>query len=185
MWDRKTSRPAIFLDRDGTIIEHVHYLREPEKVRLFDFSVDALKTLRKKEYWIFVISNQSGVGRGLIKKDEFTAVHSKFCDLMKPHGVEIDEFLYCFHRPDDQCDCRKPRPGLIRRVAKTFSIDFQRSFTLGDSLCDVELAKDLDATGCLTLTGDGQKTQKLLEKNVLIYENILDFAKKVPYSNVL
>jgi histidinol-phosphate phosphatase family protein len=152
------ARPAVFLDRDGTIIEDAHYVRDPEKVILLPGAAAALRTMRDKGYLLFVISNQSGVGRGIISDSQFEAVHRRFCELLAAEGVEINQFLYCFHRPEDDCGCRKPRAGLIPREFDGVPLAWDRSFTVGDKDCDLFLARPIGAKSYLVLSGKGAAT---------------------------
>lgn len=178
------SQPVIFLDRDGTIIEDQHYPREPEKVVLVPGAVEGLTRLRQKGYLLVVVSNQSGVGRGIIQDHEFKAVHEKCCELLRAHGVEIAEFAYCFHKPEDNCKCRKPSAGLLSARIGDVAVDFKKSFTIGDRDCDVHLAEGVGATGCLVLTGKGQATYSALSEDerqaIPIYRDLVQFAEQVP-----
>lgn len=142
----KATKPAVFLDRDGTIIEDCHYTREPERVRLLPGAVDGLKRMRELGYHLVLISNQSGVGRGIITREQFEAVHDRFVSLLEAEGVRLDEVAYCLHAPEAGCACRKPETGLIpagyREVAS-------QSYVVGDKKSDIELAKNLGARGIL------------------------------------
>jgi len=143
------SRPAIFLDRDGTIIEDTHYPKEPSQVKFLNGAVTALKKLQQKGFLLFVISNQSGVGRGIIKDDEFKKVHQRFCELLQADKISIEEFAYCFHKPEDACSCRKPETKLIRDLVAQYDIDIKASFTIGDKWSDVLLGFRVGAQGIL------------------------------------
>jgi D-glycero-D-manno-heptose 1,7-bisphosphate phosphatase len=173
---------AVFLDRDGTIIEDAHYVRDPKDVVLVPQAVDGLKLLREKGYRLFVVSNQSGVGRGIISDEQFTAVHQKVCELLKAEGIEIDEYGYCFHRPEDECQCRKPQTGLIPKAFSGEKIDSELSFVVGDKDCDVELGEAAGMTGVLVLTGKGQETLKQMSqenKSPRTFSNLLEFASSL------
>ncbi len=156
-------KPAVFMDRDGTIIEHVHYLREPDRVMLLPGAARAMRLMSEKGYLLFVVSNQSGVGRGLITESEFSAVHQVFADKLHAEGVVIAEFCYCFHRPEDECNCRKPKIGNLPRAFGQTPLDWARSFTVGDNDCDLRLADSLGGHAYLVLTGGGEATLKQLE----------------------
>lgn len=148
------NRPAIFLDRDGTLIEDTHYPRDPSKVRLIPGAIEALRKLQGLGFMLFVVSNQSGVGRGLIKDSEFRKVHERFFELLKQEGIEILECAYCFHKPEDLCGCRKPQTELVLKLAKDFSVDLKRSFTIGDKWIDALLGFRVGATGILLASPD-------------------------------
>lgn len=159
---------AVFLDRDGTIIEDMHYLRDPNLIQFIPGSLDALKKLQEHNYKIFIVSNQSGVGRGIITDAEFQAVHEKFAESLNANGITVQEYLYCFHHPEDPCLCRKPKTGLIPRKIGSENIVFTESFAIGDKLCDLQLGDALQAKGCLVLTGNGEKTYAELEAQGLL-----------------
>ena len=174
-------KPAIFLDRDGTIIEDQNYPKDPNQVAWTPFAVEGLKEMTKKGYVLFVVSNQSGVGRGIIQDSEFRAVHERFCELLKKEKIEIQEFAYCFHKPEDECECRKPAPTLSLEMAKAFEIDLKRSFCVGDKVSDVELGQAIGAEGVLVLTGKGNESQKALcEHAPKTFANLFEFAKTLP-----
>ena len=106
---------AVFLDRDGTIIEDAHYITDPDKVVLLPNAIEGLRLMSKKGYLLYIISNQSGVGQGIISEDDFLSVHQRVCELLQKESVPINEFLFCFHHPEDGCHCRKPQTGLVPR----------------------------------------------------------------------
>src|SRR4051794_33999292 len=112
-------KPVIFLDRDGTLIEDTGYPNDAEKIFLFPEVPDALRLLRKKGYLLHLVSNQSGVGRGIISQEQFKAVHEKFNSLLIAEGIELDGISYCFHHPEDNCLCRKPRTGNIPKIIQS------------------------------------------------------------------
>lgn len=179
---------AVFLDRDGTIIEDSHYPKDPKQVVLIPKAIEGLKLMRDKGYLLFVISNQSGVGRGIIRDEEFKSVHEKFCDLLKIAQVEIDGFAYCFHHPDDQCLCRKPQIDLIPKVFNEKPILWSDCFTVGDKLSDLELADNIGAKGCLVLSGKGVQTESELSNagrhsEYAIFPDLLAMAKFLPVHN--
>lgn len=176
---------AVFLDRDGTIIEDLHYPREAEKVRLVPGAAEGLRELVKKGYLLFVVSNQSGVGRGIIKDHEFKAVHEKTCELLKGEGIEIAEFGYCFHIPDDECACRKPEIGLVPKKYQGESLDWTNSFVIGDKECDLELGTNIGATSYLVLTGKGKKSFEELSEagrfeTYRVKPSLVDVAADIP-----
>lgn len=150
---------AAILDRDGTIIEDTHYPKDPGLVKLIPGAGEALKALRRKGYVIFVVSNQSGVGRGLIQESEFLAVHERFCEVLQEAGAEVAQFAYCLHHPDDPCLCRKPKTGLMPRRFNDQPIDFARSVVIGDRESDLALGDELGARSLLVRTGHGLVTE--------------------------
>ena len=146
-------RPAVFLDRDGTLIEDVGYPRDPETVRLLEGAVEALAALRRAGYALVVVSNQSGIGRGIVKQEQAEAVHERFVEELRAHGVELDDVRYCPHTPEDACDCRKPAAGLLLASADELGIDLARSFMVGDNPTDVDAGR---AAGCRTVLLGGE-----------------------------
>ena len=176
---------AVFLDRDGTIIVDQHYPKDPNAVSFLPKVPEALRLLKEKGFLLFVVSNQSGVGRGLISDSEFKSVHDAFVELLKAEGVEISGFFYCLHHPDDPCHCRKPKTGNIPKRFDGKPIDFLTSYTVGDRLSDLQLGDELGAKACLVLTGKGIETQREIEENgnprqYVIYENLYDLAQELP-----
>jgi histidinol-phosphate phosphatase family protein len=154
-----TTRRAIFLDRDGTLIVDIGYPRDPAHVVPLPGVADALRALQRS--WLLVIvSNQSGISRGLITPQEATAVHDRMIELFAAEGVAFAGVYYCPHAPGARCDCRKPAPGLILDAAIELDIDVSRSIMIGDKASDVEAGRtagcahvirigpDVDAIAC-------------------------------------
>lgn len=174
---------AIFLDRDGTIIEDAHYARDPEKVVFIPGAMDALLELRKKGFSLFVVSNQAGVGRGIITDQQFKDVHARFAKELEAKNVKIDAYFYCFHHPDDPCHCRKPKTGMVPKSFEGRPIDFSKSYVVGDRDSDLELGRRLGSKPVLVLTGKGQKTAEELEaakvNGFIKAADLLDFSRKI------
>ena len=129
---------AIFLDRDGTLIFDEEYLADPDKVALMPGAVEALCEFRNSGYMLIIISNQSGIGRGIFSEEEMKLVNKKVADLFKAKDLEFDAVLICPHAPEDNCECRKPSPKLLLDAAEQFSIDLANSAMIGDKLSDVQ-----------------------------------------------
>lgn len=138
------SRAALFLDRDGTLIVDVGYPRDPGAVELIDGAADALRALQR-DYALVIISNQSGIGRGLIREAEARAVHERVIERFQAAGVTFAGTYYCPHTPDDHCRCRKPAAGLIEDAARELALDVGRSIMIGDKPSDLEAGR---AGGC-------------------------------------
>lgn len=130
-------RAAAFLDRDGTIIEAVRYINDPNRVRLVPGAAAALRRLAARGYLLVVVSNQSGVARGLITAEQLCAVDNKMTRLLRDEGVNLEAAYYCRHRPAAGCCCRKPRPGMIYHAAEEHRIDVRTSVMIGDKPRDV------------------------------------------------
>jgi len=133
-------KKAAFLDRDNTLIYDPGYIHEPEKVELLPKVPEGLKLLKEGGFLLIVVSNQSGIGRGYYKEEDFWAVNNRLQELLKPFGVQIDAFYFCPHRPEENCPCRKPKPLLVEEAAKDWEINLSESFVIGDKETDVELA---------------------------------------------
>jgi D-glycero-D-manno-heptose 1,7-bisphosphate phosphatase len=140
--------PAIFVDRDGTVIEDVGYISDPEAVQLVPGAAAALRALRRDGFRIVLVSNQSGIGRGYFSAEQAYAVHDRMVDKLSREGADIDDFRYCPHAPDAGCSCRKPLPGMLRQAAEALHLDLQRSFMIGDSAVDAAAGR---AAGCRTI----------------------------------
>jgi D-glycero-D-manno-heptose 1,7-bisphosphate phosphatase len=154
--------PAVFLDRDGTLIEEVGYLDSIERLVLFPWTIDALRLLRRAGYLLFVITNQAGIARGYYGEAVVEAIHRHLGDRFAAAGAPIETFYYCPHHPEATvasyrlaCDCRKPQPGLVARAAREFDLDLARSFVIGDRWLDVATAQRAGARGILVRTGYG------------------------------
>ena len=133
-------KKAVFLDRDNTLIFDPGYIHEADKVRLLEGVGEGLKLLKDAGYLLIVISNQSGIGRGYYTPKEFWEVNKRLQELLKPYGVQIDDFFFCPHRPDEGCTCRKPETGMVEEAAKKWGIEVKESFVIGDKESDVEVA---------------------------------------------
>ncbi|MCK6604437.1 MAG: HAD family hydrolase [Ignavibacteriaceae bacterium] len=151
---------AVFIDRDGTINHDPGYLGDPDHAFLIENAGKGLAILKNElGYKIFVVSNQSGISRGLISRENVDAVNERINELLLKDGAGIDKFYYCPHHPDfspdAECSCRKPLTGMIERAAKEFDIDLSRSFMIGDSKSDIECGKNAGLRTILVKTGNG------------------------------
>lgn len=149
-------RSAVFLDRDGTLIEDVGYLSSISQIKVLPRVVDGLKLLKSMGYLLIVVTNQSGVARGFFSEGFVLNVHDILGRLFKDNGVAIDAFYYCPHHPTEgfppynvNCDCRKPKTGMIKRAICEYDIDISNSWVIGDSLVDVQLARNAGCKGIL------------------------------------
>ena len=149
---------AAFLDRDGTIIAERDYLADPAGVELLPGAIAGLRALRAAGYTLVLVSNQSGIARGLYGIAEYQAVQARLRDLLRQDDVATAASYYCPHHPDftGPCDCRKPAPGLYRRAAADLDLDLARSLFVGDKLSDVLPAATFGGTGLLVRTGYGR-----------------------------
>jgi D-glycero-D-manno-heptose 1,7-bisphosphate phosphatase len=138
---------AVFLDRDNTLIHDDGFIHEPEKVKLLPGVPEGLKLLKESGYLLIVTSNQSGIGRGYFQEDDFHAVNRRLQELLKLHNVQIDDFFFCPHKPEDGCNCRKPRTGMVEKAAEKWNIDVSESFVIGDRDSDIQLAVNAGCKG--------------------------------------
>ncbi|GMO67611.1 MAG: D-glycero-beta-D-manno-heptose 1,7-bisphosphate 7-phosphatase [Endomicrobiia bacterium] len=151
--------PAVFLDRDGTIIFDRNYLNSHKKVKLYSFSAQSINRLRTVGFKIIIATNQSGISRGMFTEGDLMKVNKKLLSLLKTEGAKVDFIYYCPHSDFDNCCCRKPKPGMALRVAKDFDIDLKKSYAVGDSVRDYLFGFNMGGKGILVLTGHGRKQQ--------------------------
>lgn len=155
-------KKAVFLDRDGTINYDPGYLKDPEKFHIFPCVIDALKSLRDAGYLLFIVSNQSGLARGLVREENLKMIHDKMSATLRAEGIALDGIYYCPHHPDERCSCRKPSPMMVYEAARSHLIDLRDSFFIGDRDTDIETGKNAGCRTILVLTGDGEKTRETL-----------------------
>lgn len=141
-----SSRLAL-LDRDGTLIEHVHYLSDPAQVRLLPQTVEGLLALKRLNFRLVLVSNQSGVGRGYFDEASVRAVNERMQELLRPHGAELELMLFCPHSPQDNCSCRKPGTGMAEQACQLLGATLEGAIVVGDSDCDMGLAQALGVAG--------------------------------------
>ena len=149
-------RPAVFLDSDGTIAEEVGYLNHASRFRMFPFVAAAIQRLNEAGLQVIVVTNQSGVGRGYFPESLIHAVSELITQQLHGGGAKIDAVYYCPHTSAENCDCRKPKTGMLNRAAREHALDLQRSFVVGDRYGDIELARNARARGILVRTGYGE-----------------------------
>jgi len=162
-------RIAVFLDRDGTISEEVDYLDNPDMLRLIPRAAEAIRLINESGLLAVVVTNQSGIARGYFTEPVLKDVHNRMELLLKAEGAHIDKIYYCPHHPEVglpeyllDCDCRKPRTGMIEAAEKDFKIDVRGSYVVGDKIIDVELAHKAGTRGILVMTGYGREELKSL-----------------------
>lgn len=149
---------AVFLDRDGTIIEDVGYLRSPDDVRLLPGAADAIRRLNQHGFLAVVVTNQSGIARGLLSRNDYQLTERRVDELLKPEGAHLDAHYFCPHLPEltGPCDCRKPGVLLYRQAAEHFNVDLGQSWWVGDRVRDVLPAKVFDGRGIVVHGGAGK-----------------------------
>ncbi|QXE92247.1 D-glycero-beta-D-manno-heptose 1,7-bisphosphate 7-phosphatase [Geomonas subterranea] len=170
---------AVFLDRDGTINEEVQYLSRVEDFRLIPGVPYALQRLKDAGFLLVVVTNQSGVGRGLYDETALQAVHDRMHEELGVFGITIDACYFCPHHPEHavghyrvECSCRKPSPGMLEQAAVDLDIDLSRSYMIGDKLGDIEAGLNAGCTSLMVLTGYGAVESARLPKGVRAYEDL-------------
>jgi len=177
-------KPAVFLDRDGTLIEEVGYLDRLDRLMFFPWSIDAVRLLNRAGYLVVVVTNQAGVARGFFEESFLGEAHRHIDATMAAGDARIDGYYYCPHHPEasvaayrQMCNCRKPSPGMLRQAEQDLGIDLHRSFVIGDRWHDVQLAQTVGATGILVRTGYGQTEERRPKENVraaAVVDNLIE-----------
>ena len=156
---------AVFLDRDGVINENRDdYVKGWEEVCFLPGALEALARLAATPFRVLLITNQSPIGRGILTAGQVEATNRRLVEEIGAHGGRIDGIYYCPHCPDDGCDCRKPRPGLLLRAARELEIDLRHSYLVGDAISDVEAGLAAGCRPIMVLTGLGQEQRTLLHQ---------------------
>lgn len=154
---------TILLDRDGTLIEERHYLRDPDLVALIPGVAEPMRRLAMLGCAFYLVSNQSGIGRGLFGHEEYRLVHARLEEVLAAQGIRLAGARYCPHAPEDDCMCRKPRTGLWQDLAAAFGLSAHGTVMIGDKIADIRFGQ---AVGCaetvLVLTGHGPKAASRL-----------------------
>jgi len=155
--------PAIFLDRDGTINEEMGYINHISRFKIFPFVVESIKIFRENGFKTIVITNQSGVGRGFFTEELVQRIHQDLNDYLKKNGTKLDGIYYCPHHPTEgkgkykmDCNCRKPKTGLIKQAVEDHNVDLDNSYMIGDRFKDMIFANNLNIKSGFVLTGYGQ-----------------------------
>jgi D-glycero-D-manno-heptose 1,7-bisphosphate phosphatase len=171
----------VLLDRDGVInYDSDAFIKSPDEWQPIEGSLEAIALLNKHGYQVIVVTNQSGVARGLFDESMLAQIHAKMYCLVGEHGGKITAIYYCPHGADSDCECRKPKAGLLKTFAADFDADLSNISVIGDSLRDLQAAEAVGAIPILVKTGKGQQT--LLNNpqlNLLVFENLYDAAKYI------
>ena len=180
---------AAFLDRDGTINEEGGYINHVDRLKLIDGAAEAVALLGRHGLKTIVVTNQAGVARGYYPAEHLPKLHDRLRELLKEGGAELDAIYYCPHHPDigeppfrKDCDCRKPRLGMIRSAEREHGVDATRSYMVGDKISDVEFGRKAGCKSILVLTGYGKgeleyHRDKLSGEPDYIADDLLDAAK--------
>jgi len=167
-------RPAVFVDRDGTIIAERSYLADPGGVHLVPGALEALGDLQEAGLILVTVTNQSGVARGLYTENDYHAVAARLAEVLEAGGVRVDRTEYCLHHPDvtGPCTCRKPGTGMYLRAADALRIDTAASFYVGDKATDVIPAVELKGQGILVRTGYGREHERSVPSGTWVAEDL-------------
>jgi D-glycero-D-manno-heptose 1,7-bisphosphate phosphatase len=164
-----TAKVAVFLDRDGTVVENVEYNNDPDKVSLLPGAAEAVAKLNNAQLSVFIVTNQSGIARGIVTFEELAAVHKRLDELFATKGAHIDAYYFCPHHPTEgngpltiKCFCRKPSPGLLKEAASEHGVDLRRSYFIGDHSTDIEAGKAVGMGTVLVRTGYGKEIEAKL-----------------------
>jgi D-glycero-D-manno-heptose 1,7-bisphosphate phosphatase len=184
-------RPAVFIDRDGTISEEVGYINHPSRFRVFPYSAEAIKLLNDSGWLAILITNQAGVARGYFTEDMIANVHDRLRGDLENSSARLDAIYYCAHHPEVgeppyriDCDCRKPKTGLIERATQDFEIDRAASWMIGDRYGDMELARNAGLHSAMVLSGYGRGEWEFQRGSwkhepELVSENLLEAVKTI------
>lgn len=170
----------IVLDRDGVINEDSDdFIKSPEEWHAIPGSIQAIARLNQAGYRVIVATNQSGIGRGLFDIETLGSIHEKMCLQLEEVGGSIESIFYCPHTPEDDCDCRKPKPGLLLDIEHRLGKKLEGVYAVGDSLRDLHAAQSVGAIPILVKTGKGLRTLKQDDKilsNVLQFDDLYSFV---------
>lgn len=162
---------AVFVDRDGTLMVDPVYARSPDQVRLLPGAAEGLRMLEEKGFSIVIVTNQSGLARGYFDEHNLAAVNARLRDELRARGAAFRALYYCPHHPEEDCSCRKPRPGLLLRAADELNLDLSASFTIGDRGWDIEAGKAAGTRTVLisdnAMDDDGSKRADFIAKNLV------------------
>ena len=163
---------ALFLDRDGTINEEREFISSPEQIQLIPRSAEAIRDANSSGLKVFIISNQSGIARGFLTEQQLAHVHRRLVAQLEREEARIDGIYYCPHHPEfgdhpyrADCECRKPKPGLLQQAAKEFDVNLSHSYLVGDRLVDIQTGRAAGTTNVLVLTGYGRREYEASRKN--------------------
>ena len=170
-------KPAVFIDRDGTLIEEVNFLSNVDDLILFPYTAAALRMLKDAGFLIVVVTNQSGIGRGLFDEAAMNAIHT---EIQRRLNREIDGFYFCPHLPDEGCECRKPGIGMINSACRDLDIDRSGSWMIGDKAIDIETGRNAGIRTAMVMTGYGLSHSKLLDEPAdIVADDLMEAARKI------
>ena len=184
-----SQHPAVFLDRDGTMIEDVGYLDRLERLKLFPYTIDAIRLFNRAGFKVVVVTSQNGVANGMLTEEFLTEAHAYLSREVTAAGGSIEGYYYCPHSPQasveryrTDCDCRKPKPGMIRAAARDHGLDLSRSFGVGDRWRDIEMGLAAGVRPVLVETGYGRTEagrRPAAMANVPVVANVIEAASLI------
>ncbi len=170
-------QPTIFIDRDGTLIEEVNFLHRIEDLRYFPFTDEAIKILKEHGFLTIIVTNQSGIGRGIYTENDMHEIHKK---IQEDLTEKLDAFYFCPHLPDEGCACRKPNLGMIEAASADFAIDLENSWMIGDKDIDIKTGFNIQIKTALVLTGYGHTSVAILDRQPdIVADNLLEAVKSI------
>ena len=172
----------VILDRDGVINEDSdNYIKGPEEWRQIPGSLEAIARLNQAGYHVIIATNQSGVGRGLFEVSTLNAIHDRMHRALAQIGGRIDAIFFCPHAAEANCECRKPKAGLLEEIARRFNVDLKGVPVIGDALRDLQAAATVGAAPILVLTGKGKKTQREggMPEGTLVYADLAEAVRAI------
>lgn len=172
----------VILDRDGTINhDSDQYIKSPEEWKPIKGSMEAIARLTQAGYRIVVATNQSGIARGLFDMTTLNAIHNAMHRAAAQAGGRIDAIFFCPHAADSDCECRKPRPGMLLEIARRFNVPLDEAYMVGDAVRDMQAAAAAGARPVLVLTGKGRKTQAAgdMPQGTLVFDDLAAFAEHI------
>ena len=170
----------VILDRDGVINEDSsEYIKSTDEWHPISGSLEAIALLTKNHIDVYIATNQAGVARGIIKEAALEQIHKKLLKAVENAGGKVLDIEVCQHHPDEDCWCRKPKPGLLKSLARSHQLDLNQGFYVGDSLKDLHAASNAGCKGVLVLTGNGLKTQEACPDHRPIFGDLLAFAQSM------
>jgi D-glycero-D-manno-heptose 1,7-bisphosphate phosphatase len=149
---------AVFLDRDGVLMRDANYVGHVDQVELIAGAPEALRQLQDAGFRLFVVTNQSGVGRGYFTREAVEEIHALLNRQFSAAGAHIERYYVCPHHPEESCDCRKPKPKFLLEAAREYGLDLSRCFMVGDRPSDIQCGVNAGAATILVLTGVGRET---------------------------
>jgi len=182
---------GIFLDRDGTVNHEVDFLTSPDNLSLLPDAARAIHEANTLGWKVFVITNQSGIARGLLTEPQLETIHNALRLHLRAENATLDAIYYCPHHPDfnQLCECRKPKTGMLLQAQQEFRIDLKRSYVIGDKMIDIETARNAGAYGILVLTGYGKTELELCRQNKLkidfVAENLYDAIQYIKQNETI